>query len=285
VAGGHADHELYRPEGFYVNREGTLVVADSGNHRIMQWKRNASIGTMLVGGLGRGHCPKRLNRPTDVIIDESDSSLIICEWGHRRVARWFCREGIWSEETIAEDIACGGLAMDNDHSLYVSDVEKQEVRRYRRGDTTSLVVAGGNGYGYGLKQFNCPGCIYVDEDYTVYVSDSGNHRVIKWMMNADEGTVVAGGRGQGTDLAQLSCPQGVWVDESGILYVADCGNDRVMRFCRGETQGTVMVGGKGKGESADQLNSPMSLFFDRHRHLYVVDHGNDRVQRFAIEMN
>jgi hypothetical protein len=55
-----------------------------------------------------------------------------------------------------------------------------------------MEVAGGNGEGNNLNQFNHPSYIFVDEDHSVYVSDLMNHRVMKWMEGAEEGIVVAG---------------------------------------------------------------------------------------------
>ena len=46
--------------------------------------------------------------------------------------------------------------MDDEGALYVTDTEKHEVRRYRQGETSGTVVAGGNGRGDGLHQLNGP---------------------------------------------------------------------------------------------------------------------------------
>jgi hypothetical protein len=140
-----------------------------------------------------------LNHPTDVIFDNETDSLIISDWGNRRVTRWLRRSGIRSGETIINNIGCCGLTMDNEGSLYVIDWQKHEVRRYRRGETSGIVVAGGNGEGAGLHQLNEPSYVCVDEDHAVYVSDFRNDRVMKWEMGVNEGIIVAGGRGEVED--------------------------------------------------------------------------------------
>ena len=216
---------------------------------------------------------------------EWTDSLIICDSDNRRVTRWPRRKGTRSGETIVDNIDCFGLTMDDEGSLYVTDVGKHEVRRYRRGETNGTVVAGGNGKGAALNQLNYPRYVCVDEEHAVYVSEEGNHRVMKWMKGAKEGIVVAGERGQGEDLTQLSHPRGVSVDATGNVYVADSSNNRVMLWCRGASQGAVVVGGNGSGEGANQFIFPIGLSFDRHGHLYVVDSGNSRVQRFSLEKN
>ena len=266
-----------------MDDEDTVIVADDGNHRIVEWKRGATSGTVLAGGTGQGKRPDQLNGPTDVIFDKETDSLVICEDG--RVTRWPRRNGTQSGETIVDNISCGGLTMDDAGSLYVTDVGKHEVRRYHREETNGIVVAGGNGQGSALNQFNFPIYVCVDGEHAVYVSDNRNHRVMKWVKGAKEGIVVAGGRGEGNDLTQLSYPYGVRVDATGNVSVADLGNHRVMRWCRGALQGTVVVGGNGEGKGANQFNGPVGLSFDRHGHFYVADSGNNRVQRFPIEKN
>ena len=72
-------------------------------------------------------------------------------------------------EVIADNVLCEGLAMDDQRYLYVSDIGKNEVRRYTIGDKNGMVVAGGNGQGNELNQLNCPTCLFVDEEQTVYV--------------------------------------------------------------------------------------------------------------------
>ena len=268
-----------------MDDEDTVIVADWYNHRIVEWKRGATSGTVLAGGNGKGKRPDQLNWPTDVIFDKETDSLIICDSDNRRVTRWPRQNGIRSGETIIDDINCWRLTMDDEGSLYVTDWKKHEVRRYRRGETNGTVVAGGNGQGAALNQLNDPHYVCVDGEHAVYVSDHSNHRVMKWVKGAEEGIVVAGGRGKGKDLTQLSDPHGVRVDATGNVYVVDLGNHRVMRWCRGASQGTVVVGENGVGEGANQFNFPMGLFFDRHGHLYVADSWNHRVQRFSLEMN
>ena len=121
-------------------------------------------GTVLAAGNGVGNRADQLNWATDVILDKNTDSLIICDRGNRRVTRWARRSGTRSVETIIDNIAGYGLAMDDQGSLYVTDTEKQAVKRYRRGETHGIVVAGGNGQGGGLHQLDWPIYVCVDRD-------------------------------------------------------------------------------------------------------------------------
>ena len=268
----------------YVDDDQTVYVADQSNHRIVQWKSGATSGQVVAGGNGQGSGAHQLSNPADVIVDKERDSLIITDNSNSRVVRWPRRNGT-SGETIISNIACWGLTMDENGSLYVIDYGKHEVLRYRRGESQGTVVAGGNGSGNRLDQLSSPEYVFVDRDHSVYVSDLGNNRVMKWVEGAKQGIVVAGGQRHGNNPTQLSYPEGVVVDQLGTVYVADGWNARIMRWPKGATQGSVIVGGNGGGGQSNQLNLPFGLSFDRHGNLYVVDFGNHRVQKFNISSN
>ncbi|CAF5054380.1 unnamed protein product, partial [Rotaria socialis] len=92
-----------------------------------------------------GNGLNQLDRLTDVLIDKETDSLITCDKVNRRVVRWSRRSGTTQGEILIDNIACYGLAMDDQRNLYVSDWKKDEVRRYQLGEKNSTLVAGGNG--------------------------------------------------------------------------------------------------------------------------------------------
>jgi sugar lactone lactonase YvrE len=269
---GNGLNQLFYPSSICVDDDQTIYIADLGNDRIVAWRIGSKNGQVVAGGNGEGNRTDQLKYPADVIVDKVNDSLIICDFGNRRVVRW-SRQNNTSGEAIISDIDCSRLTMDKNGSLYVSDGKKNEVRRWKIGESSGTIVAGGNGQGDYLNQLNSPRYIFVDEDYSVYVSDHSNHRVMKWMKDAKEGIIVAGGKGEGNSLTQLSYPYGVIVDHLGDVYVADFGNDRVMRWCKGAREGNIVVGGNGKGQQSNQFNSPTGLSFDGRDNLYRV--GNN----------
>ncbi|CAF1373239.1 unnamed protein product [Rotaria sordida] len=288
VAGGNGPgngiNQFINPNGLYVDDDQTVYVADRVNHRIMEWKWGATSGQVVAGGNDEGSGTHQLNSPLDVIVDKETDSLVICDSANERVVRWPRRNGT-SGETIISNSDCWSLTMDENGYLYVVNSEKAEVRRYRRGESQGIVVAGGNGFGDDLNQLSFPQYVFVDRNHSIYVSEYHNHRVVKWMEGAKQGIVVAGGQGVGDGLTQLSYPQGVVADQLGTVYVADRGSASIKRWPKGATQGSVIVGGNGSGEQSNQLSLPKGLSFDRHGNLYVVDLGNSRVQKFNIESN
>jgi sugar lactone lactonase YvrE len=241
-------------------------------------------GQVVAGGNGKGDRMDQLNHPVDVIVDKKTNSLIITDKGNKRVVRR-ARQNDPNPQIIISNIDCIGLTMNNNGDLYVSDCEKNEVRRWKIGETNGTLVAGGKGKGYHLNQLNGPTHIFVDQDDSVYVSDYGNHRVMKWVKGAKEGIVVAGGQGEGNRLTQLSHPFGVIVDHLGHVYMADSPNHRIMRWRLGSAEGSIVVDGNGQGQQLNQFSHPVDLSFDRQGNLYVVDLENARVEKFDINLN
>ena len=282
---GNRLNQLNCPEGIYVDHHTQMIyIADCNNHRILEWNVNTNNGRIAAGGNGQGNRLDQLNEPRDVIIDRENNHLIIVELGNRRVMRWSLQSSS-PPQIIISDMDCGRLAMHEDGTLYVSDYKKNEVRRWKKGETHGTVVAGGNGKGNQLNQLNNPLYLFVDNDHTLYISDCYNHRVMKWMKDAKEGIVVAGGNGRGDLLTQLSRPLGVLVDDCRQVYVTEWDNDRVMRWCEGKREGTIVVGGNGKGQEKNQFNIASGLSFDNEGNLYVADCFNDRIEKFERDLD
>lgn len=278
-------NQLYHPRGISIDDDDqTLYIADYGNHRVTEWKSDQINPRIVAGGNGKGNALNQLCEPTDVVIDKANNSLIIADAGNRRVMR-YSRQDPTNGQIIISDIDCYGLALNKNGDFYVSDWKKHEVRQWKRREEDDNLIAGGNGQGDHVNQFNNPAYIFVDENDSLYVSDWLNHRVMKWKKNAKEGIVVAGGNGQGSNLSQLSCPEGIIVDSFDHIYIVDAGNDRIMCWCEGEREGSVVVGGNRRGKLSNQFDRPRGLSFDGNGNLYVADCWNGRIQKFEVNSN
>ena len=149
----------------------------------------------------------------------------------------------------------------------------------------ATTVAGGNGAGAALNQFNSPSSVFADAAGNIYIADRSNFRIMKFPPGSagfTKGKVIAGGNGPGKALNQFQ-PNAVCVDGEGNFYVADDANSRVLKFppdATGATNGIIVAGGNGAGNAANQLVNPVSVFTDDAKNLYVVDAFNDRIQKF-----
>jgi hypothetical protein len=280
---GNTLNRLNYPKSLSIDKNDNIVIADSLNHRIMKYERNATTGRRIAGQNIDGYRPDMLYRPSNVIFDTELKSSIICDYNNRRMLQWALRSKKFTK-AILENVKCFGLTMDDDGSLYVSDTERHEVIRYLQDKEYGTVVAGGNGQGRRLHQLNHPTYICIGKNQSVYISDSWNDRVVRWNKDAKVGVIVAGGNGKGKDRAQLNHPAGVLVDKVGTVYVADHWNGRVMRWRKGASKGEIIVGDRFlPGDESNELNGPESIAFDQDKNLYVSDSNNHRIQKFNIE--
>ena len=285
IAGGYEygdqSYHVVNPTGICIDDDDqSIYITEWNNHRVVRWKFNWEEGEILAGDNGQGNRTDQLNWPTDVVINQNNDSLLICDQQNRRIVQWPRRYGKQGQ-ILFQRIACEGLTINKYGDFYFSNVRINAVERWRDGIRT--IVAGGNGKGNNWNQLDFPSYIFVDQNNSIYVSEYFNHRVMKWLEGAKEGILVAGGNGQGNDQTQLNGPRGVLVDHLQSIYVADSKNHRIMRWLKGATTGSIIVGEYGKGNYLNQLDTPRDIAFDRKSNLYVADFANHRVQKFEID--
>ena len=151
--------------------------------------------------------------------------------------------------------------------------------------SSGVLIAGNNGVGSALNQFNGPMGIFIDVNNAsiLYVADSGNHRIQQWIIGTSTGITVAGGNSNGSGLNQLDSPRSVISDSSGILYISDTSNHRIMMWVPGASSGTVIAGISGvPGSTATTLKYPNGITFDANKNLYVADSNNFRIQKYFV---
>ncbi|HNV68777.1 MAG TPA: hypothetical protein PKO06_03705 [Candidatus Ozemobacteraceae bacterium] len=121
------------------------------------------------------------------------------------------------------------------------------------------------------RQFKDPTRIHLTRDGTVYVTDSGNHRVLVCGKDGRPDRVL-----QRWPYYRLRYPQAVDSDDSGLLAIADTGNHRVL-ILEGD-QLLQIIGGFGVENG--RFVEPREARFGPDGSLYVLDSNNCRIQIF-----
>ncbi|CAF3887555.1 unnamed protein product [Rotaria sp. Silwood1] len=287
VAGGNGLgddlNQLQFPVSIVIDHgDGSIYISDEYNSRVMKWMPDAKSGIVVAGGNGRGNESNMLNTASQILLDKKDGSLLICDQVNQRVQRW--QKNSNNGETILSNIPCVGLAMDSEGSFYATEWDSHRITKWFLNDTKGQIIAGGNGPGSGLDQFDHPSYLFIDQDQTLFIADQWNNRIIKWLKNAKQGIVVAGGNDEGSNMNQLIFPTSVIVDQIGTLYITDTNNNRLQRWFKDDISASATIaGGRDEGPESNQLSFPYDVAFDRHGNLFVVDHYNHRVQMFQID--
>ncbi|CAF3157591.1 unnamed protein product [Rotaria sp. Silwood2] len=91
IAGGNEEgielNQLSNPYDFFIKNGKSILIADGGNHRILEWIIGNKQGFVRAGGNGAGNNLNQLYQPMSVIVDQSDT-LYIADYDNNRIMRW-----------------------------------------------------------------------------------------------------------------------------------------------------------------------------------------------------
>ncbi len=190
---GNALNQMNGPSTIYVDSVGNIYVPEFSGARVTRWSPGDSVGTIVAGGNGAGAALNQLNAPNGVYVDAA-GNVYVTEYSNPRVVKW--APGATTGVVIAGgngigaalnqlSNSIGNIIVDGLGNYYVADAGNNRILRYAPGSTTGVVVAGGNGAGNGLNQFNAPVDMRLDRNGNLYVADLNNHRVLKFTPNTN----------------------------------------------------------------------------------------------------
>ncbi len=242
---------LNEPKGIAIGPDGSLYIADTGNHRIRRIDPGGTITT--VAGTG---------------------------------AAAFGGDG--GAATAAALNAPNAVAVASDGTFYITDTMNNRVRRVDVSGVISTVVGGGNTLtldgadGLAAKLYR-PRGLAVDPSGRVYfinvegVEDTGG-RVLRLELDGTLRTVAGGGEhfadGRQAITIQLQFPQAVAIGPDGSVFIAE--STRVRRV---STRGiSVAAAGPGLGNG---LLGQRAVAADLGTNVYGVAYGPDGYLYFA----
>jgi len=229
--------EFRHPAGVLVLGDGSVLAADSDNHRI-RLIRDGEVS--VFAGI-----------PVSAVFDEAGLPAGALNDGPAELALF------WNP---------AGLAADKAGNVYVADANNHAIRKISPSGEVATLAGNGvlghrDGPG-GEALFHYPTDVAVDDEGNVYVADTLNHAIRKITPQGEvttlnalsarsvevyEGVVApAGGYADGPlTEALFNEPSGLAIDAKGNLYVSDTGNQRIryIDFAAG-TVTTVAGGGE-----------------------------------------
>ena len=286
-AGGLNAQSLCTPQGLALDASGKLLVADSSNHRVLQY------------------APVTASRPAAT-----------AAVGQVSLIRGACNDVALSDKTL-----CGPRAvalLPDGSRAFVSDRSNNRITSY----PTPLATAELSDRLLGQPSYTVNGLNWMDgaglsgnfglafdrrfTPYRVYVADRSNHRVLGWSSEANLlagapadlvlGQPNMGSSASGKTISTLNAPWDVAVDRAGRVYVSDNGNNRVLVFADPYAgtppfnatavlgQGDYTSNSCNRGGTVVTQNTlcgPTFLAIDPDDNLYVADTSNHRVLVFS----
>jgi len=274
--------EFYFPFDITIDTAGNLYVADSSNNRIRKITPRGEVSTLAGSG-----------RAASSALDGGYAD------GLGEAARFNVP---------------GGITIDKEGNLYVSDSANHRIRKITpRGEVSTFAGDGKRDFADGpgeAARFNVPGDITIDKEGNLYVVDTFNHRIRKISPEGEVSTFAGGSAqtdeegggetnkylggfsdGQGS-AAQFRRPHGIVIDASANLYVADTFNNRIRKITpRGEVSTfagsgraalPALDGGYADGPgNVAEFYLPSDITIDTAGNLYVADTLNNRIRKIT----
>jgi uncharacterized protein (TIGR03437 family) len=273
---------LAAPAAVAVDSQGDILVADTGNSRVLSFPAGSKSATRVIGqSTSTGNSPNQvkaasINAPYKIAIDYSHSpfALYVSDTNNHRVLIW--KDSAHFHTGDPADMVIG------QPNLLVA-VPNADAGGGSQPSRTSLAAPRG---------------IAVAPDGTLYVSDSGNNRVLRYPRPVDQAAPVTpdavlgqsdftSAASAALNAASMHTPSGVALGPNGNIFVADTGNNRVLEFAAGAATSAAAIrvygqtafttGAAANVPSAQTLSSPQGLVVDPAYNLYVADSGANRV--------
>ncbi|MEM9016028.1 MAG: NHL repeat-containing protein [Verrucomicrobiota bacterium] len=254
------------PKGLFVDGEGRLWVADSGNHRVVYFENAANLpsgapanrrfGQSSFTSSSSGTSDSKMDDPSDVTIDFL-GNLWVADTGNHRVLRFEDPTGSFSSEA---DLVLGqaNFTSDNDASG-PSGLDFPQAVATRR-------------------VFVAVSPTQLSIQVELWVADWGNHRVLKYsnatsLSNGASANVVLGqenftANDPGSTDDEFNLPSDLAFDGSD-LWVSDGDNRRVLRFDSVSSKTTGSPADLAIGASSPSA-APFSFVTPTDRNLYTV---------------
>ena len=229
-------YSVSSPHGIRVRADGSVVFADSGNHRVREvsgglLRTLAGNGVRSYGGDGGRAVDAGLNDPQGVCLD-SAGNVYIADTGNHRIRKVTPDGRILTVAGIGAPAYSGdggpadraalntptAVETDPNGDLYIADMQNHCVRRVSSGVITTLAA----------DALELPADLALAADRQLFILDTQTRRIR--VVDLASGTITTfAGNGESTSSgdggpamqASLGRPGGIAVDPAGDVYVTD----------------------------------------------------------------
>jgi uncharacterized protein (TIGR03663 family) len=286
-APGSDPGQFMGPRGLAVAPDGSLYIADTGNHRIQHFAADGSLihswGTFGASD-GASQAPQgAFNEPWGLAVGPDGSVFVADTWNHR--VQKFSSQGefltTWGFGISQSGDPFGfygprGIAVSNDGMVFVTDTGNKRVVVF---DSDGGFVTQIGGVGFALGQFDEPVGIAVDDAGQVYIADTWNQRVQVLVPDgagnyiADRAWDIVGWYG-----SSLNNYPYISVHD-GSVFATDPEGYRILEFT---DQGEFVRFWGDYGTSAEDFGLPVGIGVGQDGRVWVVDSANSRVMGFSL---
>jgi sugar lactone lactonase YvrE len=227
---GAEDGQFTSPKGIHVLADGRILIADSGNHRVLLL---APDGEQLLA------VTEAYDKPVKApacVYEAPDGTLFVCDTGNDRLLLLDSTgavTGVWppADSGVTLFMAPSDVAANGSGDVYVTDGPGEEFdsgnRLIRMNDKGQVKKEQGK-TGEAAGNFDKPAGVAVSEGGNVFVADQGNHRVQVFEPALGDPIAVFGVEGEGE--GEFKGVSDIAMDSRNLIYLADNGNQRIQVF-------------------------------------------------------
>ncbi|CAF1054513.1 unnamed protein product [Rotaria sordida] len=195
-------------------KDGSLIICDAQNRRIIRWSRRAQEGKILIDKL---YC-------TGLALDDQ-GLLYVAEHDNHRISRWILGENITNDQVVAGGNGKGNrldqlyepsaVFVDGNRTVYVADYSNDRIMKWTEGAKQGIIIG----------SLRVPRTVHLDQSGNIYSIDGYHSRVVRWTPKDVNSTVIIGAQqytlSQATDLA---------FDQHENVFVSNHGTGRIDKF-------------------------------------------------------
>ena len=255
--------ELRQPRGIALDKDGNVLVADFGNHRIVEF--SPDLRALHQWGT-QGDLPGYFKEPCAVAVGPNGDIHVADTWNQR--IQVFTANGKFVRQFGGGMFGPRGVAVSSNGSVFVADTGNNRVLRF---SSQGVREAEWGGKGGAVGTFSEPIGIATDAKGNVYVGDNGNGRV--QIFSAD-----------GKPVKQFAVPgwqSGAWsephlaVDASGLIWLTAPLAKEVRAYDMNGTLKRTISAAEGK------FQTPIGIAYDAARKEIVVSDLDNKLLRLA----
>ncbi len=280
---GSGPGQFLKPRGIAVAPDGSIYVADSGNHRIQKFTAD---GQWVTAWGNFGGCPEQTPppgtfcEPWGVAVGPDGAIYVADLWAHRVqkfspdgefIVQWGFSSNYGADLRPAAFYGPRGIAVAPDGTIYVTDTGNKRVQVFTA-DGVYLRMWGSPGSSPG--QLSEPVGIAPGPEGNLYVADTWNYRV---QVLDPLGKPIREWPITGWNNPMAEEKPYLAVDRAGLVYVTDPGHYRVLVF---SSEGEYLYSFGQFGFDPASFVLPMGIAVGPDGTLYIADAGAHRIAVF-----